>query len=52
METTDVYVEFLGELKRITHLCAGVAHGVIELGGSEDAPSPDEPGLSPEPAVQ
>ena len=52
METTDVYVEFLGELKRITHLCAGVAHGVIELQGSEPSDSGFEPEVPGVPAAQ
>ncbi|MEM1423145.1 MAG: Na/Pi symporter [Planctomycetota bacterium] len=49
METTDVYVELLGELKRITHLCAGVAHGVIELRGSDERSERTgvQPGVAP-----
>lgn len=31
METADLYVDLLGELKHIVHLAAGVAHGVLEL---------------------
>lgn len=46
METTDVYVELLGELKHITHLCAGVAHAIIELRAETGAPEHEDFGVA------
>lgn len=53
IETTDMYVELLSELKHIAHLCAGVAHSIAELkpeaSTTRDDASPP-PVINPAPA--
>ncbi len=49
IETTDLYVDLLGELKHIAHLASGVAHSVLELKPERGEREPTDSVKAPKP---